>query len=189
MSGGPGQVCGSCISGTQCGAGLTCVGGRCYAPCNINNVARCASCVQQASNGDGVCACTDQRAAENQACPTTPPTSCNAGLQCLNGFCRGECNIASQNCLTGLECQFYEPAGRPYCADPGTLGTGGGTGGTGGSGGTGGTGGAGGTGGTAGSGGAGGGGTNLGCGCGAGAGAPVWLMLSWVLVAFGRRRK
>lgn len=187
VSGGPGQVCGSCLTGNQCGAGLTCVGGRCYAPCNINNAARCQSCVQQASNGDGVCACTDQRAQENQACPTNPPTACVAPLQCLNGYCRGECNIAANNCLTGLECQFYAPAGRPYCMDPGS-GTGGGTGGTGGSGGSGGFGGTGGTGGTGGAaGGAGGGGTNLGCGCGAGAGAPLFGLLGLALAALARR--
>jgi MYXO-CTERM domain-containing protein len=186
MSGGPGQVCGSCGGGVTCTAGLTCFNNRCYAPCNINNAARCGSCVQEQSNGDGVCACADQRAQANQACPTNPPTSCAAGLQCLNGYCRTECNIAANNCLTGLECQFYAPAGRPYCADPGSLATGGGAGGSGGSGGSGG--GTGGAGGTAGAGGTGGGGTNLGCGCTVGASAfAPWLGLALLLARRKRR--
>ena len=182
VNGGPGQRCGACQGGS-CNSGLSCSSGTCYETCNAQSTNRCASCVALQPNGDGVCACNI--AVANQACPTSPtPTACQNGLQCVNGYCRTECNVtAPGSCPLGLECRVLAGVGLPYCQDP--AGAGGGSGAGGGTGG-----GTGGFGGGATGGGAGGGTiSNEGCGCAAGSGGlALWALGSVLALGLRRRR-
>lgn len=165
-----GTLCRPCASGSVCGAGLSCVGGRCVSSCQLS-AASCESCVPQSATS-GVCACDDQLGSANEPCGLSPELrGCVAGNWCFNGSCRPGCSPASpttcsstQQCLTALN-------GLTYCLDP--MGTGG-AGGGGGSGGA--------------TSGAGGGSDMIPTGsCNCSSGGPA-LML-WAIVALVRRHR
>jgi uncharacterized protein (TIGR03382 family) len=116
----PGQRCTACASSSPtCAPGLICSGGGCYEPCNINSTSTCGQpgivdCVQQLGDGSGVCACSVQKVGVGQACGANPIASCQAGLKCITGICRSECNVNNPMCAAGLECRPYM-GGLPYC--------------------------------------------------------------------------
>lgn len=133
----PGQKCNPCGSG--CATGLTCHEGRCYEPCNIA-VTTCNGCVEAAAGGAGVCACDDQRSPVNGPCTLSPVLACQAGLTCVDNFCRAACDPKVPNtCGPGLECRASGTTGlcqppSSNCPDAGPSGADGGSNGTGGGG-------------------------------------------------------
>jgi Matrixin len=129
LPGSAGNTCAPCTNTGGCNTGLSCYSGRCYAPCNVN-VAGCATCVETAVGGTGVCACPDQLAAVGEACGSQPQVrSCVAGSLCLDGLCRARCDPANPTSCPVLT-QCLAAAGSTYCLDPVSgAGGGGGTGG------------------------------------------------------------
>lgn len=188
LPGTEGTACAPCTNTGQCNTGLTCYLGRCYNPCNVNLANACSTCVQSEAGGGGICGCQDQISPENGPCGTQPEVkSCQTGLKCLSGSCRGRCDPGGTiACPIFTECQDLG-GGQFYCVDQ--VATGGGSGATGGGSGTGGgrTGGGGGARPTGGGTGGGGGAMDLGCGCGPG-GSPMGALL-FGLIAVLRRRK
>jgi hypothetical protein len=171
----PGAKCNPCGGG--CGAGLTCHDGRCYEPCNTS-VATCNGCVGVApAGGGGVCACDDQRSPVNSVCGSNPILACQAGLTCLDGLCRAECDPAiADGCGPGLECRMMGAVG--FCQPNGMMGADGGPS----------TGGASGTGGGVGGGGAVTGEPGCGCSQGAASSLGAWLLGALALALRSRRR-
>jgi uncharacterized protein (TIGR03382 family) len=102
--------CQTCNNG-MCAQGLTCVGGRCRAPCNPSSPGSCVACLQ--SGSDTVCACSDELSTEGEPCGQLGATTfaaCNSGLACVgstNLTCRARCDVnVSGSCRTGQSCQL-----------------------------------------------------------------------------------
>jgi uncharacterized membrane protein YgcG len=186
MPGTEGSVCAACTNTGQCVTGLTCYLGRCYDPCNTNLPNACATCIETAAGGTGICGCSDQVSAENAPCGTQPQVHvCQQADKCLNGTCRAQCLPGQANtCPLFTECQAV--AGGNYCNDQAMSGGGGGSSGGGTGGGR--TGGGGGTAATGGGSGGGGGSTDLGCGCGA-SGGPLGALVFGIVALLRRRRR
>ncbi|MFO0597727.1 MAG: matrixin family metalloprotease [Myxococcaceae bacterium] len=183
MPGTEGSVCAPCTNTGACNGGLTCYLGRCYDPCNVNLAQTCGTCVQSAPSGVGICGCPDQVSQINEPCGVMPDVhSCQTGLRCLGGYCRGRCDPQIGGCPDPTVC-VDQGGGNFFCAE-GATGGGGGSSSGGGGGARGGGSAAGG--GTATGGGTGGGTMDLGCGCGAGS-EPVGLLVV-ALVGLWRRR-
>lgn len=176
-----GAKCSACGTGSECDPGLTCFNNRCYPTCNAGQAGACSTCVATTSTGQGVCACADQIVAVDQKCGAPTIAACTTGTLCINGTCRGICDINQPfSCPALTECQAYGSG--YYCVDVVDPGTGGGTG-TGGTTGTGGaTGKGGGTGGTT-------GGNIVDQGCGCSSGGAMTAFWPLLLVGFAARRR
>ena len=144
-----GLRCGACSATGTCSGTDTCYDGQCYQSCNMNQAGHCATCVQTAASGEGVCACSNQISATGDVCGLPSILACNSTDRCINGVCRQPCDPAQPFlCPASTECKPY--ADGTYCVDLTGAGGGGGSGGSGGFGGTGGGTGTGGSGGTGG---------------------------------------
>jgi hypothetical protein len=115
-----GGQCGPC-NGGSCGAGLSCVSGRCYAPCSIGSASACTSCVRTGTGSAGICACDDQRPGPGQGCGfvSNEPYSCQLGSFCIDGTCRKVCEPGLTVCPGEEVCTWVPPS--YLCLLPGAV--------------------------------------------------------------------